>query len=90
MNEDRRYSFADAEQIGNAIGIDWDQFGVEQFRMGLSQELDHNAGDPQPNLTHAEAMATGKIALAHLREFSDYYSSVARMEKEADDYWADV
>jgi hypothetical protein len=28
-------------------------------------------------------MTTGRIALAHLNEFPDYYTRVARMEKEA-------
>jgi hypothetical protein len=33
-------------------------------------------------------MLTGKIAWAHLREFPDYYTRLARMEAEADQYWA--
>jgi hypothetical protein len=35
-------------------------------------------------------LTTGKIALAHLKEFPDYYTPLAAMEKEADDYWAFV
>jgi hypothetical protein len=31
---------------------------------------------------------TGKIALAHFREFPDYYTRLAAMEAEADAYWA--
>ena len=34
------------------------------------------------------AKITGKIALAHLNEFADYYTILDRMEKEAEDYWA--
>jgi hypothetical protein len=30
---------------------------------------------------------TGKIALAHLNEFPDYYTRLAKMEAEADTYW---
>jgi len=30
---------------------------------------------------------TGKIALAHLNEFADYYTRLAKMEKEADAFW---
>jgi hypothetical protein len=31
---------------------------------------------------------TGKIALAHLTEFPDYYQRLAKMEAEAQAYWA--
>jgi hypothetical protein len=30
---------------------------------------------------------TGKIALAHLNEFPDYYMRLEKMEKEAEDFW---
>jgi len=30
---------------------------------------------------------TGKIALAHLNEFPDYYTRLEKMEKEAEDFW---
>ena len=31
---------------------------------------------------------TGKIAWAQLKEFPDYYTRLARLEAEADAYWA--
>ena len=31
--------------------------------------------------------ATGKIALAHLNEFPDYYTRLAEMEADAERYW---
>jgi hypothetical protein len=34
-----------------------------------------------------DPLTTGKIALAHLREFPDYYTRLERMEAEADAYW---
>jgi hypothetical protein len=30
---------------------------------------------------------TAKIALAHLTEFPDYYTRLAKMEEEAKNYW---
>jgi hypothetical protein len=30
---------------------------------------------------------TGKIALAHLKEFPDYYTRLAALEADADKYW---
>jgi hypothetical protein len=31
---------------------------------------------------------TGRIARAHLNEFPDYYTRLAQMEAEAEEYWA--
>jgi len=56
--------------------------------MGLEVELEHGARDPETNVTHDDPLLTGKIALAHLNEFPDYYTRLAKMEKEADEFWA--
>jgi hypothetical protein len=46
-------------------------------------ELEHGLRDLLTNVTDDEPIVTGKIALAHLKEFPDYYSRLARMEAEA-------
>ncbi|OGZ33894.1 MAG: hypothetical protein A2Y98_03450 [Candidatus Portnoybacteria bacterium RBG_19FT_COMBO_36_7] len=79
----------EAKEIGERLGIKWDKFDVEQFRMGMDVELEHGLRDPDTNVTNDDALTTGKIALAHLNEFPDYYTSLDKMEKEADNYWAD-
>jgi len=86
----KQFSFVEAKQIGETLGIDWVAFDVEQFRIGLEVELEHGARDPQTNVTDDDSLITGKIALAHLKEFPDYYTRLSAMEKEADDYWANV
>jgi hypothetical protein len=86
----KEFSPAEAKQTGDALGIDWAAFDVEQFRLGLQVELEHGTRDPQTNVTGDDALITGKIALAHLNEFPDYYTRLLQMEKEADDYWAHV
>jgi hypothetical protein len=86
----KRFSLTEAKQIGHALGIDWHAFGVEQFQIGLEVELEHGAADTQTNVSNDDAMITGKIALAHLKEFPDYYTRLSAMEKEADEYWANV
>jgi hypothetical protein len=79
------FSTEDARQVGEAIGIDWDEspFDVEQFRKGMDVELEHGLHDLLTNVTGDEPTITGKIALAHLKEFPDYYTRLARMEDEA-------
>jgi hypothetical protein len=82
-----RASFTEdeARRVGEQIGIDWETapFDVEQFRMGMDVELEHGLHDPATNVTGDDAVVTGKIALAHLNEFPDYYTRLARMEEEA-------
>jgi hypothetical protein len=82
----RQFSIEEARRIGETIGIDWTAGTVdlEQFRVGLSIELEHGAVDPQTNVTDDDEVATGKIALAHLKEIPDYYTRLTRMEAEAE------
>jgi len=86
--KEKWFSFDKAKQIGDTLGIDWIKFGVEQFWMGLEVELEHGARDPETNVTNDDPLLTGKIALAHLKEFPDYYTRLQEMETEADEFWA--
>ncbi len=91
MSEEQRFSADAARDVGEKIGIDWSNapFDVEQFRMGMDVELEHGKQDPATNVTDDDAVTTGKIALAHLNEFADYYTRLEKMESEADRYWAE-
>jgi hypothetical protein len=84
----KQFSSEEARKIGDSLNIDWNQVALEQFRMGLKVELEHGKRDPETNVTNDDLLLTGKIALAHLKEFPDYYSRLAIMEAEADEYWA--
>jgi hypothetical protein len=84
----RKFGAAEAKEIGDRIGVDWSRIPIDEFRMGLSVELEHGAHDPETDVTDDDLLVTGKIALAHLKEFPDYYTRLARMEAEAEDYWS--
>jgi hypothetical protein len=86
MNGTTSFSAEEARRIGEEIGIDWasSPFDVEQFRMGMDVELEHGLQDAQTNVTDSDPVVTGKIALAHLKEFPDYYTRLARMEAEGE------
>jgi Protein of unknown function (DUF5661) len=79
------FTAEEARRIGEEIGIEWasSRFDVDQFRMGMDVELEHGLHDVLTNVTGDEPTVTGKIALAHLKEFPDYYTRLARMEAEA-------
>jgi hypothetical protein len=65
------------------LGVDWSRFDVKQFRIGLDVELEHGLRDAATNVTGDDPILTGKIALAHLNEFADYYTRLAKMERQA-------
>lgn len=89
MSEKRVFTTEQAKKIGEKLGITWDKYDVEQFRMGMDVELEHGSRDPHTNVTDDDPLITGKIALAHLNEFPDYYTRLEKMEEEADAYWAE-
>lgn len=80
----KEFTENEAKEIGQKLGIDWSKFDIDQFRRGLNVELEHGKVDPATNVTDDEPTATGKIALAHLNEFSDYYDRLEKMEGEAE------
>lgn len=67
----------------------WDgsPFDVDQFRRGLEVGLEHGSRDPIADVTGGDAVMTGKIVWAHLREFPDYYDRLEVLEGEAEEYW---
>ncbi|MDD5109742.1 MAG: hypothetical protein PHI63_00825 [Patescibacteria group bacterium] len=83
----KSFTADEAKAVGGKLGIDWSKFDVEQFRMGMDVELEHGLRDPHTNVTNDDPLTTGKIALAHLNEFPDYYTRLDTMEKEGDAFW---
>lgn len=53
----------------------------------MDVELEHGKVDPKTNVTDDDRLLTGKIALAHLSEFPDYYTRLLELEHEAEKYW---
>jgi hypothetical protein len=84
----KKKDYEDAKRIGGLLGIDWNEVDIEEFRMGLMVELEHGLRDPETNVTGDDEILTGKIALAHLKEFPDYYTRLDQLETEADEFWA--
>jgi len=76
-----------AQDIGNTLGIPWNEILLDEFAMGMNIELEHGTKFPETNVTGDDPLLTGKIAWAHLKEFPDYYTRLMKLEKEADDFW---
>lgn len=87
MSDYKEFTREEAKKIGISIGIDWDKYNLEEFRMGLSVELEHGSHDPETNVINDDEKLAGKIAWAHLKEIPDYYTRLAKMEAEGEAYW---
>jgi hypothetical protein len=85
MTVKKSFTAEEATKIGEELGIDWSKFDVEQFRMGMNVELEHGKVDSHTNVSDDDPLVTGKIALAHLNEFPDYYDRLTKMEEEAEE-----
>lgn len=83
------FTAEEAMRIARELGINFknEKFDLEQFRTGLDVELEHGRRSPGTDVTGDNPYLTGKIALAHLREFPDYYTRLTKLEQEAKAYW---
>ena len=87
MSSKKVFTAEQAKEIGEKLGIKWDKFDVEQFRHGMDVELEHGTENSLTNVTNDDPLITGKIALAHLNEFADYYARLEKMEQAAEIFW---
>jgi len=90
MVKNKYFSAEEANQIGDLIGIDWTKINREEFKQGLSIELEHGSHDPETNVINDDPQLAGKIAWAHLKEIRDYYTRLKKMETEAEAYWEQI
>jgi len=80
----KEFTSEEAKEIGKEIGIDFNKFDLEQFRMGLAVELEHGSlWGNETNVTKDDPLFTGRIVWAHLKEIPDYYTRLEKMESDA-------
>jgi hypothetical protein len=79
----KEFTKEEARALGEKVGIDFSQYDLDEFSMGLKVELEHGSADPETNITNDDEVMTAKIAWAHLKEIPDYYTRLIKMEKEA-------
>jgi uncharacterized protein DUF5661 len=88
MKKRKQISIAAARRVGESLHIDWEQVDLEEFRQGLMGNHKAGAIDPQTGLTYDSVLLTGKIVLAHMEEFPDYLTRLAKLKEEVDEYQA--
>ena len=79
------FTIKDSVFFINEMGITLDKFSIKDLLIGLNIELEHGVVNPLTNVTNDDLIITGKIALAHLMEYPNYYNEeygLPAMEKE--------
>ena len=86
MTERASFSAEEARRVGAEIGIDWSSapFDNRAVPHGDGRRAGTGLHDLLTNVSDGDPVVTGKIALAHLKEFPDYYTRLAQMEEEAE------
>ena len=79
----------DAANALDIAGIDIsnERYTIEDVATGMNVEAEHGTRFPDLDVTGDDPVITSKIALAHLREFPDYYVRLEVMEREAEAAW---
>ncbi len=86
MKKRKQISAEEARLIGESLHIDWDQVDLEQFRQGLMKDRKEGAQDPEPPSIYPGVLLTGQVVLTHMQEFPDYFTRLAKLEEEVDQY----
>ena len=82
---EKKFTSEEAQEVADKIGINFSEvdFELEDLRMWMDEEMEHGTHDPQTDVTGDDPVLTGKITLAHLKEFGDYYQRLEEMEHQA-------
>jgi uncharacterized protein DUF5661 len=88
MKKRKQISIDEARRVGESLHIDWEQVDLEEFRQGLMGNHKPGAIDPETGLAYDSVLLTGKIVLAHMEEFPDYFTRLAKLKEEVDQYQA--
>ena len=70
----RMFDMDDALYVASIMNVKFDRFTLEEFLDGINIELEHGKVNSETNVTNDNLVLTAKIALAHLREFPNYYN----------------
>ena len=83
------FASSDAARALDLAGIDIssERYTIEDVAQGMNVEAEHGTRFPDLDVTGDDPVITAKIALAHLREFPDYYGRLEVMEREAEAAW---
>lgn len=80
-------SYDQAVKVGEELNIDFNTVPKDVWLYAMNVELEHGTKFGITNVSNDDLTITGKIALAHILEFPDYYQRLKVMEAEAEVAW---
>ncbi len=86
MKKRKQISLDEAKRIGESLHVDWDQVDLEQFRQDLLKNHPPGSMDPETGLTYDGVLLSGRVVLAHMQDFPDYFTRLAKLKKEVAEY----
>jgi hypothetical protein len=82
--EHKQFAVAEAKEIGEKLGMNWEAFDVKEFCLGLNTELAAGIYNPVTNFASEDPILIGKVVRDHLNKFPDYYTYWTQRTKEAE------
>lgn len=88
-----------ARDLASHLGVNLNPavISIDEWLYGLNTELEHASPSrlgrdltDVTDVTGGSLLMTGKVALAHIVEFPDYYARLQKMTEEAAAYWKSV
>ena len=76
-----------ARKTASSLGLDLKKYPLTLWKFALTIELEHGRRNDLTNVTNDDMLTTAKIALAHIKEYPDYYQRLKIMEQDAEKYW---
>ena len=74
LQEGKAVPTEDAESVGKKLGVNFKEIDLEEFRIGLEDEVNEHS-----DVIGTDLVAAGKIALAHLKKIDKhYYTKLAK------------
>jgi hypothetical protein len=88
-------SLKKAKEIGDKIGVNWDEVDLGEFTQGIKEEREHGTMYHDTHVAAAGATkvhddsdeTAARIALAHLHEMPNYYTLLEEMEEVGEEYF---
>jgi hypothetical protein len=71
-----RVSISQARQVAKKLGVNLDKVNIHELRRGIEVEHEHK------NVIGNSMSASAKVALAHLKEYPDYYTRLRIVESK--------
>jgi len=84
----KKITLKEAKETGDKLNINFKVIPLKIWQRGMQIEIEHGLQNPRTNVTKNNLLKTGKIALAHLLEYPDYYQRLVKMEEKAEIYWS--